>query len=152
MIRLLSFSLVLVLAAAGFAPPLDAQAGRAINLTGGDTMRYSLTTIRAKPGERLTVVLRTMSTQPASQMAHNFVILKPGTNIDQFVLAASMSKAHGYMPAKLRAQVLVATDMAAANETVRATFSAPTTPGSYTYFCAYPGHFNSGMMGTLVVK
>lgn len=152
MTRIVPSSLVLVLTAVLFAPPLGAQAPRTINLTSSDTLQYSLTTISAKPGERLTVVLRTMSMQPAAQMAHNFIILKPGANVDQFVMMAGMAKDQGFMPVKLKGQVLVSTEMAAANETVRATFTAPAKAGSYTYFCSFPAHFNGGMKGTLIVK
>ena len=152
MTRTAASSLALVLTAALLAPPLGAQAGRTVNLTGSDTLQYSLTTITAKPGERLTVVLRTISMQPAAQMAHNFVILKPGANVDQFVMLAGMAKDQGFMPVKLKGQVLVSTDLAAANETMRATFTAPTKPGSYIYFCSFPAHFNGGMKGTLIVK
>jgi azurin len=152
MTRIIPTSLALVLAAVLFTAPLGAQAARIVNITGTDTLQFSLKTITAKPGERLTLVLRTMSIQPAAQMAHNFVLLKPGSNIDQFVMQAGMAKATGYMPAKLKSQVLVATDMAAAGETVRVTFTAPAKAGSYTYFCSYPAHYNGGMKGTLVVK
>jgi azurin len=149
--RLISLTFALVLTVA-WSGAVHAQAARTINLTGSDTLQFSLKTITAKPGERLTVVLRTMSMQPASQMAHNFIILKPGANVDKFVMAAGMAKDQGYMPKALLSQVLVATDMAAANETVKATFTAPTKPGTYTYFCSYPAHFNGGMKGTLIVK
>ena len=31
-------------------------------------------------------------------------------------------------------------------------FTAPAKPGSYTFFCTFPGHFAAGMKGVLVVK
>lgn len=131
---------------------VSAQAPRTINLTGNDSLQYSLTTIRAKPGEKITVALRTMSMQPASQMAHNFVILKPGSNVDQFTMMAGMARDHGYIPPQFKSQILVSTTMAAANEVVKVTFTVPTKPGTYPYFCTYPAHFSGGMKGTLVVK
>lgn len=131
---------------------ISAQAPRTIQVTGNDTLLYSVTTITAKPGEKLTVVLRTMSMQPASQMAHNFVILKPGSNVDAFVMAAGMAKDTGYMPPALKGQVLVASGMAAGGEKVSVTFTAPTKPGTYPYFCSYSGHYSGGMKGVLIVK
>ncbi len=151
-IQLIPAALVLAAIIAGAAPTVNAQAGRTINLTGNDSLQYSLTTITAKPGEKLTVVLRTMSMQPAAQMAHNFVILKPGANIDQFAMMAGMARDHGYIPPQFKAQILIATDLVAANEVSKATFTAPTKPGTYTYFCTYPAHFSGGMKGTLIVK
>jgi azurin len=129
-----------------------AQAPRTVTLTGNDSLQYSLTTITAKPGEKLTVVLRTMSMQPAAQMAHNFVILKPGANVDQFTMLAGMARDHGFIPPQMKDQVLVASPMAAANEVVKATFTVPTKPGTYVYFCTYPAHYSGGMKGTLIVK
>lgn len=151
-IRLIPAALVLAAVLAGPTPTVNAQAGRTINLSGNDSLQYSLQTITAKPGEKLTVVLRTMSMQPAAQMAHNFVILKPGANIDQFAMMAGMARDHGYIPPQFKAQILIATDMVAANEVTKATFTAPTKPGTYTYFCTYPAHFSGGMKGTLIVK
>jgi len=90
--------------------------------------------------------------QPAAQMAHNFVILKPGANVDQFTMMAGMARDHAYIPPKLKDQILVATPMAAANEVAKATFTAPTKPGTYVYFCTYPAHYSGGMKGTLIVK
>lgn len=37
-------------------------------------------------------------------------------------------------------------------ETVRASFLAPSEPGEYEVGCYLPGHFESGMKGTLVVR
>lgn len=150
--RILSVVVTLAAMAAATPAPMDAQSGRLINITGNDSLQYSLTTIVAKPGERLTVALRTVSMQPAAQMAHNFVILKPGAKLDQFVMMAGMARDHGYLPPQLKDQVLVASEMVAANAVTRVTFTAPTKPGTYTYFCTFPAHFNGGMKGVLVIK
>ncbi|MBK9240253.1 MAG: hypothetical protein IPL75_08260 [Acidobacteria bacterium] len=149
-IRGLSVALPTIVAAC--AVVVSAQVPRVINLTGNDSLHYSPTTITATPGETITVVLRTISMQPAAQMAHNFVILKPGANVDQFTMLAGMARDHDFIPPKLKDQILVATPMAAANEVAKATFTAPTTPGTYVYFCTYPAHYSGGMKGTLVVK
>ena len=46
------------------------------------------TTINAKPGETLHVVLKSTGTVPKIAMAHNFVLLKLGTDIDAFLKSA----------------------------------------------------------------
>lgn len=145
------FSLV-VTCVSVFAVPLSAQAPRTIRLMGNDSLHYSFSTITAKPGERVTIEMRTMSMQSAEQMSHNFVMLKPGSNIDQFVAAAAKDKLHGFMPPALKAQVLVATDMVAAGDVAKVTFAVPAKPGTYTFFCSFPGHYSGGMKGTLIVK
>ncbi|MEO8624690.1 MAG: plastocyanin/azurin family copper-binding protein [bacterium] len=152
MIRLIPSLLAVALLCLGSSASLSAQAARLVRLSADDSLHYSLTTITAKPGERLTIELRAMSMQPATQMAHNFVILRPGASVDKFVMMAGMARDTDYMPAALASQVLVASGFAAANEVVKTTFTVPTKPGAYTYFCTYPGHFNGGMKGTLVVK
>jgi len=115
-------------------------------------MKYSLSSFTAKPGELLRVVLNAVGTKPPDQMAHNFVLLKPTTNTATFVMMASMARNDGFMPPALVGEVLAATDLATAGETVEVTFKAPTQPGSYPYLCSFPGHYNAGMMGTMIVK
>jgi azurin len=145
-------TLALILAAALLPPPLAAQQPRTINLVGTDTLTYSLPAISAKPGEVLQVVLRTMSMQPKTQLAHNFVLLRPAADVNAFITAASRAKQAEYVPADFKPHVIVATSMAGAGETVRATFKAPAKAGTSPYVCSYPGHFGGGMKGTLIVK
>jgi azurin len=138
--------------AGALAMPVEAQAPRTINLTGQDSLLYSTSTITAKKGELLKIVLRTMSTQSPDQLKHNFVVLKPGVKLDTFIMDAAMDRKSNHLPAKYKPQIVAATDMAAAGETVTTTFRAPATPGAYPFVCSFPGHFNGGMKGTLIVK
>ena len=146
-----TFTLSLALGVAALVPLSANGSGRTIRLVGNDALTYSLPTITAKPAELLTVVLRTMSVQPAHQLAHNFVLLKPTAKVDGYIMAAAMARAENYLPAAQKAQVIVSTSMAAAGETATATFKAPAQPGRYPYVCTYPGHYNGGMKGTLIV-
>ena len=59
-------------------------AGRTVELTGGDDMKYSMTAIQAKPGETLHVVLKSTGSVPKIAMAHNFVALKAGVDAAKF--------------------------------------------------------------------
>lgn len=132
------------------AAPLSPQP-RTVRLTATDNMRFSPSSFTAKPGELLRVVLSATGAQPPAQMAHNFVLLKPEADAATFVMMASMVR-DSYMPAALASQVLAATSLAAAGESVEVTFKAPAKAGSYPYLCSFPGHYNAGMMGTLLVK
>ena len=96
-------------------------------------------------------MLKTTGVMPKIAMAHNFVILKPGTDTGAFVSASALSRPDFIAPA-LKAQVLVATPIAGAGESVSTDFTAPAKPGQYTFICTFPGHFNGGMKGLLVVK
>src|SRR5665811_76225 len=78
--------------------PAAAAAGpQEIDLTAGDTMKYNITTITAKPGEDLKVVLTNNGTQPVEVMAHNWVLLKAGTDVAAFDAAALTAKDTGYI-------------------------------------------------------
>jgi azurin len=132
---------------------LLAQApGRVIAISADDTMKYSVTTIEAKPGESLDVKLTNKGTLPKAAMAHNFVLLKKGTDVNAFTTEAVMARETDYVPPKFKADVIVSTTLTGPGETVDAKFKAPTAPGTYQYFCSFPGHFAAGMKGSLIVK
>src|SRR5271157_1146013 len=71
---------------------------REIEITAGDTMKYSITAIEAKPGEDIKVVLTNIGTQPREVMGHNWVLLRAGTDVAAFDAAALNSKDTGYIP------------------------------------------------------
>lgn len=127
-------------------------AGRNVELTGGDDMKYNVTNITAKPGETLHVVLKNVGTIPKVAMAHNFVLLAAAANPDEFTKAAMNARDTDYIPADKKADVLASTKLAGPGETMEVTFKAPAKPGTYTYLCTFPGHYAAGMKGTLVVK
>src|SRR6186713_1962506 len=64
---------------------LSAGAARVINLTGGDEMKYNVTTITAKPGELIRIRLKSIGVAPKIAMAHNVVVLKAGADPMKFV-------------------------------------------------------------------
>jgi azurin len=140
--------------AAGQAKPAPASASsaRTVEITGGDDMKYSVTSIPAKPGETLRIRLTSKGTLPKIAMAHNFVLLKLTAKQIEFANAAAMARATYFIPPDMKDQVLAATALAGPGETVEVTVKVPTAPGSYPYMCTFPGHFAAGMRGTLVVK
>ncbi|MFO7303501.1 MAG: plastocyanin/azurin family copper-binding protein [Acidobacteriota bacterium] len=146
------FSLVLAAIVAVATLNLQAQQGRLIEIEGNDQMKFSVTEITAKPGELLTVRLRTVGKLPKMAMAHNFVLLAAKTDAAAFAQEAALAGATQYIPAKRKGEVLASTDLAGAGETVEVTFKAPAEAGSYDYICSFPGHFAAGMRGKLVVK
>lgn len=146
------FSLVLAAIVAVATLNLQAQQGRLIEIEGNDQMKFSVTEITAKPGELLTVRLRTVGKLPKMAMAHNFVLLAAKTDAAAFAQEAALAGATQYIPAKRKGEVLAATDLAGAGETVEVTFKAPAEAGSYDYICSFPGHFAAGMRGKLIVK
>ena len=160
------FSVVCVLALA--ASPLAAQAqtkkapaaatkatagaARTLNIDATDTMKYSVTELTAKPGEKLHVVLKAVGSMPKIAMAHNFVLLKAGVSPQDVANAAFNARATDFIPAEMKDKILAHTALAGGGETVDVTFTAPSKPGKYDYLCTFPGHFSQGMKGTLTVK
>ena len=141
------------IAALALCAGLSAQSKpRVIALTGGDNLAFSLPAITAKPGESLRVVLSTKSMQPKSTMAHNFVLLAPGTDPSGFAMMAAMARATEYIPQALKGKILAATRMAGAGESMTVDFKAPVKPGQYVYICTFPGHVSGGMRGVLTVR
>jgi azurin len=125
---------------------------RTVEITAGDTMKYSVTQIDAKPGESLAVILTNNGTQPVTVMGHNWVLLKAGTDVAAFDAAALNSKDSGYIPAALADQMITHIDLLGPRKSGEADFNAPTTPGDYPFLCTFPAHYQAGMRGTLTVK
>jgi azurin len=143
-----SASLVLAAALLTAAP---AAAQRTVELVGTDNMRFSTTNIEATAGESLRVVVRAQGAMPKIAMAHNFVLLQPGTDAASFANEGAMHRGSDFIPPGMANRVIAKTPMAGAGETVDVTFTAP-GPGSYPFVCTFPGHAVAGMIGTLVVR
>lgn len=134
------------------AKPKAGGAARTVTLTGSDQMKFDVATINAKPGEKLHIVLKNAGQMPKIAMAHNFVLLKAGANVDEFTKAAMSARDTDYVPASMSAQIVGHTPLAGPGETVETTLTAPAKAGTSTFLCSFPGHYAAGMKGTLVVK
>jgi azurin len=127
-------------------------AARTINIQAGDNMKFSVTKIVAKPGERLRVVLTSKGTMPKLAMAHNVVFLAKGTDVDAFINASALARTTDYIAPSMKSKIIAATKLAGNGETVEVTFMAPKAPGNYDFVCSFPGHYLGGMKGVLTVK
>lgn len=134
------------------APPAAAGGVRTVELTAGDDMKYDKTTIAAKPGEQLRIVLKPKGAMPKIAMSHNVVVLKAGTDAAAFVNAGVAARPTDFIAPAQAANVIAHTPLAGNGETVEITFKVPAAVGSYPYVCTFPGHFAGGMKGALVVK
>jgi azurin len=134
------------------APAADANAPQTIEITAGDTMKYSVTAISAKPGEDLKVILTNNGTQPLEVMGHNWVLLKVGTDVSAFDAAALGSKDTNYIPTALSDAIIAKIDLLGPRKSGEADFKAPTAPGDYPFLCTFPAHYQTGMKGILTVK
>ena len=134
------------------APAAPLGAGRAVEITASDTMKFSVTEIKAKPGEALSVTLVNLGTTPKFSMGHNWVLLAPDTDVPQFLQVAAEAVTTEYVPAAQKARILAATKLLGPNERNTVTFAAPNKPGRYEFLCSFPGHYQVGMRGVLIVE
>ena len=137
--------LTVALAATAAAQP------RTVELVATDNMKFSATSIEARPGETLRIVVQATGQMPKIAMAHNFVLLQPGTDPASFANEGAMHRGSDFIAPGLAGRVIAKTPMAGAGESVEATFTVP-GPGTYTFVCTFPGHVVAGMTGTLTVR
>ena len=135
------------------APAQAESAGpREIEITANDTMKYSVTSIEAKPGEDIKVILTNTGTQPVEVMGHDWVLLKAGTDVAAFDAACLGAKDTGYIPAALSDEIIAKIGLLGPRKSGEVEFKAPTAPGDYPYLCTFPAHYQTGMKGVLTVK
>lgn len=126
--------------------------GRAIAITANDTMKFDVTEIRAKPGEALAVTLTNTGTVPKFSMGHNWVLLAAGVDLNAFAAESTQAATTEYVPASFKDRVLASTKLLGPKESGTALFYAPKQPGRYPFLCSFPGHFQVGMKGELIVE
>lgn len=135
--------------AAGAPTPAS---GRQIEVTGNDQMKFNVTEIRAKAGESLSVTLSNIGTVPKFSMGHNWVLLKQNANVDEFVAEAAQAATTDYVPLSRKGDMLAHTRLLGPKEKDTVTFQAPKEPGRYPFVCSFPGHYQVGMKGVLIVE
>ena len=137
---------------AAAAPAESAPAVATFEFTANDTMKYNLTRIEVKAGQDVKVTLTNMGSMPKAAMAHNWVLLKKGSDPRAFVDAAVMAAGTDYIPAQLADQIIAHIKLLGPKQSDEVSFKAPTEPGEYHFVCSFPAHFLSGMTGVMVVK
>lgn len=113
----------------------------------GDQMKFAQTEFTVQPGQTVTIVFENTASSPAMQ--HNVVVLNSADEETTKRVGQAALNAPNYVPDD--PAVIAATDIAKPGETTEVTFTAPETPGEYTYVCTYPGHYAT-MQGTMVVE
>lgn len=129
-----------------------AASGRVIELTGNDSMKFSVTEIRAKPGESLSVTLVNIGTMPKFSMGHNWILLKSASVVEAFIAEAPQAATTDYIPQSRKDDMIAHTKLLGPKEQDTVTFQAPKEPGKYPFLCSFPGHYQVGMRGELIVE
>jgi azurin len=132
------------------APAAAADAKAQVELTiatDGDNLYFDKKEMEVKAGQTVKISFKN-NASAASNMNHNWVLTKPGT--EQQVATDSMQAGEAKDWVAEGPNVLGHTKLAKPGETVSTTFTAPAA-GDYTYICTFPGH-SMTMKGTLHVK
>ncbi|NBC57669.1 MAG: azurin [Bacteroidetes bacterium] len=128
----------------------DAEDGvTEILLTGNDQMRFNLKQIKVKAGDKVKLTLKHIGELDVNVMGHNFVLLEPETNINDFASRAVAAKDNDYIPENTE-NVIVHTKMIGGGEQTSITFDAP-KKGVYDFICSFPGHV-ALMQGKFIVE
>ena len=115
-------------------------------------MKFVTTDIAAKVGQKLTIHLTNDGSMPKAEMAHNLVVLKPGTDVDLFLAAAKKHAADDFLPDGEQAdRMIIHTKLLGPGEEDTISFT-PLAPGVYEYVCTFPDHAAAGMRGQITVK
>jgi azurin len=124
---------------------------RVIEITGNDQMKFSVTRIDATVGEEIKVVFTNVGQLPKEAMGHNWVLLKPGSDVNAFAAAAMTAREKDYIPDSLKDQMIAHTAMLGPRKSDEVTFKI-TAAGEYPFLCSFPAHAAAGMKGVLVAK
>ncbi len=125
---------------------------REIKIEGHDNLRFTVETIKASPGEKLKITLKTISNMDKSQMAHNWVLLKQGTDGLNFVTKGLQHPDNDYIDPDLEGKIIAHTDMLGGGETDSIVITVPEEKGKYEYVCTFRAHYQAGMKGHLIVE
>ena len=127
-----------------------AQTPNSFTVEANDQMQFDVTTMTAKAGTPITIILKDVGTAPKLAMGHDLVVLKQGTDVNAFDQAAQQAQATDYIPGGAQGANIVAhTKLLGPGESDTITFTLQ--PGTYDYLCSFPGHAAT-MKGKLTVQ
>ncbi len=119
-------------------------------LTGNDQMKYNKDLIEVTEGQNVKLTFKHVGELPKEAMGHNFVLLTPGTDVDEFAQSAITHQDTDYLPPSGMDNIIAHTTMLGGGESDEIEFAAP-APGTYDFICTFPGHYGV-MRGKFVVK
>ena len=98
------------------------------------------------------VNVKAVGTMAKTQMAHNWVLLKQGTDAVDFATKGMAHPNTEYIDPAQNAKVIAKTKMLGGGESDSVTFTVPDKKGVYEYICTFPAHYLAGMKGKLIVE
>jgi azurin len=144
----LALAAALLLAACGGGAAPNSGLGTNFTIGSvGEEFRFDADGIILPTGRQITINVK----NNAANSQHNWVLVNGGEDvaarINQEGLLADAPK--GYVPDS--PDVLAHSQLLEGGQEETVTFTAP-APGTYVYLCTFPGHYDAGMKGALVVQ
>jgi azurin len=121
-----------------------------IVISGDDMMKFDLSEIKVKAGQKIKITLRHKGKMDANVMGHNFVILKKGVDMTEFATKAAVARDTKYIPAGSENDIVAHTDIIGGGQTSSVEFDVPEA-GTYDFLCSFPGHY-ALMKGKFIVE
>jgi azurin len=128
----------------------DVKQAKTIVIKGSDAMQFDLKEIKVKAGQKVKLTLTHSGKLAKAAMGHNWVLLKPGTDVAAFGSKAAAARETDYIPAAEKASIIANTKLVGGGESDTIEFTAP-AKGTYTYICSFPGHY-ALMKGSFIVE
>lgn len=156
--QIISLSIAMLLALTGFNQPgntetkepvytVENQPVRTIVISSNDQMKFDLSEIKVKAGEKIKLTLKHTGNLKKNAMGHNFVLLTKGTDVATFAQKAMNEKDNEYIPSS---GVIAHTKLIGGGESTTIEFTAP-KKGTYDFICSFPGHY-AMMKGKFIVE
>jgi len=133
-----------------WAPAPVEEISNTLTLSAHDEMKYDQTVLKALAGKPITLTFTHIGTMDKNVMGHNFVLLTPGTDIDNFAAIALTAKDNDFIPKSESSKIIAHTKLLGGNESDTIEFTVP-EKGTYDYICTFPGHVAT-MRGKLIVQ
>lgn len=124
--------------------------GIQVTITADDAMKFSQNEIRVPVGEKVTLTLKHTGKMDKAIMGHNWVLLKPGTELAAFAEEAAKATETDYIPAAGKENIVAHTKTLGGGQSDTIEFTI-TEAGTYDFLCSFPAHF-ALMQGKLIAE
>ncbi|TCC99405.1 plastocyanin/azurin family copper-binding protein [Pedobacter hiemivivus] len=131
-------------------PPAAEAISNTLTLSAHDEMKFDKTELKALAGKPITLTFAHIGTMDKNTMGHNFILLKKGTDIDDFVKKALTAKDNDYIPKSESDKIIAHTKLLPGGATDTIEFTVP-EKGTYDFICSFPGHAAT-MRGKFIVE
>ena len=127
-------------------PIVDSGSELSLGVSTENDLFFNTETLTAPANEEISVTFH----NDAGSLIHNWVLVDGDNDVATAVNAAGIEAGPEaeYLPES--DEFIVATGLLDPGESDTVTFTLP--PGTYTFICTFPAHFDAGMRGTLTVE